>query len=132
MVELVGETGSGKSRLLAEALELGSGMRMLHATCEVFTRDTPYSTWRDLLRQLLDIGWDVPEQAVLARLRDEIEGTQPDLVPWLPLIAIVLDLDVPPTKEVDAVGRREPRGQAARDRAAVPRPGACRPDDRRG
>ncbi len=101
MVELVGETGSGKSRLLAEALELGSGMRMLHATCEVFTRDTPYSTWRDLLRQLLDIGWDVPEQAVLTRLRDEIEGTQPDLVPWLPLIAIVLDLDVPPTKEVD-------------------------------
>ncbi len=101
MVELVGETGSGKSRLLAEALELGSGMRMLHATCEVFTRDTPYSTWRDLLRQLLDIGWEVPEQAVLTRLRDEIEGTQPDLVPWLPLIAIVLDLDVPPTKEVD-------------------------------
>jgi class 3 adenylate cyclase/tetratricopeptide (TPR) repeat protein len=101
VVELVGETGSGKSRLLGEALELGAGMRVLHATCEVFTRDTPYSTWRDLLRQLLGAGWDVPERAVLTRLREEIEGTQPDLLPWLALIAIVLDIDVPSSKEVE-------------------------------
>jgi class 3 adenylate cyclase/tetratricopeptide (TPR) repeat protein len=101
VVELVGETGSGKSRLLGEALELGAGMRVLRATCEVFTRDTPYSAWRDLLRQLLGTGWDVPERAVLTRLREEIEGAQPDLVPWLPLIAIVLDIDVPSSKEVD-------------------------------
>ena len=76
-------------------------MRALHATCEVFTRDTPYSAWRELLRQLLGVGWDVPGGAVLTKLRDEIEGTQPDLLPWLPLIAIVLDLDVPSTKEVE-------------------------------
>jgi class 3 adenylate cyclase/tetratricopeptide (TPR) repeat protein len=100
-VELVGETGSGKSRLLGEALEFGTGMRVLHATCEVFTRDTPYSTWRELLRQLLGVGWDVPQLAVLTRLNDELESTQPGLLPWLPLIAIVLDLDVPSTKEVE-------------------------------
>ncbi|HUA05760.1 MAG TPA: adenylate/guanylate cyclase domain-containing protein [Solirubrobacteraceae bacterium] len=100
-IELAGETGSGKSRLLAEALKLGEGMRVLQTTCEVFTRDTPYSTWRDLLRQLLGVGWDDPAQAVLARLVDEIGRTVPDLLPWLPLIAIVLDLEASPTKEVE-------------------------------
>ena len=101
VIELVGETGSGKSRLIAEARKLGEGMRVLHATCEVYTRDTPYSTWRELLRQLLELGWDDSEATVLARLRGEIERRQPDLLPWLPLIAIVLDLDVPATAEVE-------------------------------
>ena len=35
------------------------------------------------------------------RLRDEVERTQPDLLPWLPLIAIVLDVDVPTPTEVE-------------------------------
>ncbi|HUA70810.1 MAG TPA: tetratricopeptide repeat protein, partial [Solirubrobacteraceae bacterium] len=100
-IELVGETGSGKSRLLAEARKLGDGMRLLQATCEVFARDTPYSTWRDLLRQLLDVGWEDPDQIVLARLSDEVERATPDLIPWLPLIAILLDIEVPSTTEVD-------------------------------
>ena len=84
VIELVGETGSGKSRLIAEARKLGEGMRVLHATCEVYTRDTPYSTWRELLRQLLELGWDDSEATVLARLRGEIERRQPDLLPGSP------------------------------------------------
>ncbi len=97
----MGETGSGKSRLLGEARELGEGMRVLHATCEVYTRETPYAVWRDLLRQLLGLGWDDPEDGVLERLQAEIERTQPDLLPWLALIAIVLDVEAPSTTEVE-------------------------------
>ena len=41
LIELVGETGSGKSRLLAEAARIGQGMAELRAGCEVYTRDTP-------------------------------------------------------------------------------------------
>jgi class 3 adenylate cyclase/tetratricopeptide (TPR) repeat protein len=110
-VELVGEAGSGKSRLLAEAAELADGERLVHATCEVYTRDTPYSTWRDLLRQLLDLGWDDPDGTVLARVKDEIERTQPDMSSWLPLLAIVLDVEVPPTTEVDQLA---PESRAAK------------------
>ncbi len=101
LIELVGETGSGKSRLLHEAHELGEGMTALRSACEVYTRDTPYAVWRDLLRQLLGLGWDDPESVVLARLEAQLRRTQPDLLPWLPLIAIVLDLEPPHTSEVE-------------------------------
>ena len=42
LIEVVGETGIGKSRLLAEAARIGEGMATLRAGCEVYMRDTPY------------------------------------------------------------------------------------------
>ena len=101
LIELVGETGSGKSRLLAEAENLAQGMDVLRATCEVYTRDTPYSVWRDLMRQLLDLSWDDHERVARARLQDTIEQSHPELLPWLSLIAIVLDVQVAPSREVE-------------------------------
>lgn len=101
VVELVGEIGSGKSRLLAEARELGQGMRVLRSTCDVLTRDTPYFVWRELLRQLLGTEWDESGERVLERLEAEIHGSHADLMPWLPLIAIVVDVPVPTTTEVE-------------------------------
>jgi class 3 adenylate cyclase/tetratricopeptide (TPR) repeat protein len=101
MVEIVGETGSGKSRLLAEARDLASEMRFVHTTCEAYTRSVPYAGWQDPLRQLLGLSWDDTAKVVVKRLRAELEANQPDLLPWLPLVAIVLDVPVPSTPEVD-------------------------------
>jgi class 3 adenylate cyclase/tetratricopeptide (TPR) repeat protein len=100
LIELVGETGAGKSRLLAEARKLGEGMAVLRSTCEVVTRETPYFVWRELLRRVLEVEWEDPEARVLERLDAEIRRSQPDLEPWLPLLAIVADVDVPSTTEV--------------------------------
>lgn len=100
VVELIGETGSGKSRLLAEAGRLATGMVALQAACEVYTRDTPYSAWRDLLRQLLGLGADALDRDVIERLEDEIELADPDLKPWISMIGIVLDLEIEPSLEV--------------------------------
>ena len=58
LIELVGEVGSGKSRLLTEVRELSPEMRFVHTTCEPYTQGIPYVTWRDPLRQLLGLGWD--------------------------------------------------------------------------
>jgi class 3 adenylate cyclase/tetratricopeptide (TPR) repeat protein len=101
LIELVGETGSGKSRLLAEARELGQGMIVLRSACEVASRELPYFPWRELLRQLLGVGSEDPAERVRERLKTEIQSSQPDLTPWLPLIAMVFDVDVPNTTEVE-------------------------------
>jgi class 3 adenylate cyclase/tetratricopeptide (TPR) repeat protein len=101
LIELVGETGSGKSRLLAEAARLSAGMASLRAACEVYTRDTPYSAWRELLRQVLGVAADAPGDLVLDRLRAEIELVDPELEPWTSLIAIVLDVELAPSLEVE-------------------------------
>ena len=100
VIELVGETGVGKSRLLAEARKLGDGMAILRSKCEVVTRETPYFVWRELLRQVLEVEWDDPEAHVLDRLEAELRRNHPELLPWLPLLAIVVDVQVPTTTEV--------------------------------
>jgi class 3 adenylate cyclase/tetratricopeptide (TPR) repeat protein len=62
LIEVVGEPGSGKSRLLDEARALADGLTVLRTACEVYSRQTPYAVWRDLLRQLLGLERD--DQAI--------------------------------------------------------------------
>ena len=116
MIELVGETGSGKSRLLAEARRLANGMTALRSTCEVVTRESPYFAWRELLRQALGVGSDDPEERVVERLEAEIGLGQPGLRPWLPLIAIAVDVNVPSTTEVEQLA---PEARATKLREVV-------------
>ncbi|HWH93871.1 MAG TPA: adenylate/guanylate cyclase domain-containing protein [Baekduia sp.] len=100
LVEITGEPGMGKTRLLHELRRLAGDRRVLHATCEAYTSSTPYSAWRELLRQLLGIGWEEPADTVVAQLRMAVGADAPELMPWLPLLAIPLDVDVPATTEV--------------------------------
>jgi len=101
LVELVGERGTGKSRLLSEARERADEMLTIHTACESYTQAIPYIAWRELLRQLLDLGWDDPDELVLERLRAHVQSSQPELEPWLPLLAIALGADSPSTRRVD-------------------------------
>jgi class 3 adenylate cyclase/tetratricopeptide (TPR) repeat protein len=101
IVELVGETGSGKSRLLAEARALAREMRFAHVTCETYTQAIPYVAWRDLLRQVLGLTWEDPDDVVLAHLRAHVEETQPELLPWLPLLGIAMGAEMATTPEVE-------------------------------
>jgi tetratricopeptide (TPR) repeat protein len=101
-VEIVGETGSGKSRLLVEARELRRDMRFVHATCESYTRTIAYVGCRDPLRQLLGLTWEDTDEVVLGVLRAELERSHPELLPWLPLLTIALGTETPSsTREVD-------------------------------
>jgi class 3 adenylate cyclase/tetratricopeptide (TPR) repeat protein len=100
LVEVIGETGSGKSRLLAEARDLAGGFRSAHTTCENYRRSVPYVVWRDILRQLLGLRWDDPDEVVLGSIREHIEMSDRRLLPWLPLLAIPFDVRTPMTREV--------------------------------
>ncbi len=100
LIELVGETGSGKSRLIAEARHQAPEMLFIHATCEPYTKDSPYVAWRDPLRAGLGLGWDDTDDVVLEALRSELQRSQPSLLPWLPLLAIAVGVEAPMTREV--------------------------------
>ena len=109
LVEIIGEAGIGKTRLLDALSDQATGFRMLHAVCEAYTASTPYAVWRELLRECMEFGRDDADEAVAQRLRDEVASKTPHLIPWLPLIAIALGLEFAPTAEVEMLAEKNRR-----------------------
>ena len=98
IVELIGEPGMGKSRLVEELQAQAPDLLTVTAACAQYEASTPYFAFRALLRSLLEL----PQNgAAPARLRERIEELDPELVPWLPLVALPLDVPVEPTQEVE-------------------------------
>lgn len=99
VLQLSGEPGVGKSRLVDELRRLARDMTQLSVSCEPYESQTPYYPWRVLLRGLLGIGPETSEAQAHARLLDAVGDVAPGLAPWTPLVASVLDLEVPDTPE---------------------------------
>jgi class 3 adenylate cyclase/tetratricopeptide (TPR) repeat protein len=98
IVELIGEPGMGKSRLVEELQTQAEDLEGATATCLQYEASTPYFAFRGLLRSLLEL----PQNgAAPARLRQRVEELSPELVPWLPLVALPLDVPVEQTREVE-------------------------------
>ncbi len=111
VVEVVGEPGMGKSRLLAE-LEATAEADVLWIDGDVYAGVRPYAPFERLLRER----WEVPETAppaeLAARLTQVVAERAAHLLPWLPLIAIVagVEVEVASTREVnetDPMQRKE-------------------------
>ncbi|HKG66804.1 MAG TPA: adenylate/guanylate cyclase domain-containing protein [Solirubrobacteraceae bacterium] len=100
VLDIVGEPGIGKSRLLEELRIRASDLRGLQVTCEAYTADVPHVASRQLLHQVLRIPLDADAAHVESRLRAAVAAAEPVLEPWLPLLAIPLGLDLPPTQQV--------------------------------
>ena len=64
LIDVVGESGVGKTRLLEAMRDDAAGFHKLHATCEAYTASTPYAVWRELLRELMSFGRDDPDAVV--------------------------------------------------------------------
>lgn len=104
VIDLVGETGLGKTRLLAEATAGLSAAQLLALRGEPYGANSPYRMWRDPLRSLLGIDRDTT--ATSEALTHSVRRHAPDLVPWLPLIGNVAHVETSTTPEVEAI---EPR-----------------------
>jgi class 3 adenylate cyclase/tetratricopeptide (TPR) repeat protein len=103
LVELVGEPGIGKSRLADELRTNCADMRQISLRCEEYEASTPYHPFRPFLRTLLDVelnGGGDHNREVLAKRLASIDE---DLVPWTPLLAAPLDVEVDPTPEVQSL-----------------------------
>ncbi|MGQ0847192.1 MAG: ATP-binding protein, partial [Sporichthyaceae bacterium] len=102
-LDVVGDAGVGKSRLLAQAVAAAPpGLRLLTANCEAHLSGVPYSLWHAVLRRLLDLGWSAPAETVadaLARRCADVPGTRE----WLPLLGDAAGVDLPATPETEAL-----------------------------
>ena len=98
IVELIGDPGMGKSRLVEELQEQAPDLVAVTAACAQYEASTPYFAFRSLLRSLLEL----PQNgAGPTALRKRIEELDPELIPWLPLVALPLDVPVESTQEVE-------------------------------
>lgn len=101
LITISGPPGSGKSRLLAEALS-GTNLRVLQVRGEPYGAASAYRVFRDPVRNLLDLAPGTPADmgaqalAALGRLA-------PHLLPMAPLLADLLQVAVPATPQADAI-----------------------------
>ena len=105
VVDLAGEPGIGKSRLVSEVLA-DDGVVSLSTRCDEYETETAYWPFRSLLRDALGVTREAEDSVVVSALRTAAYESDPSLVPWLPLVADVLDVDCPSTPEVDATDER--------------------------
>jgi class 3 adenylate cyclase/tetratricopeptide (TPR) repeat protein len=101
LVELIGEAGIGKSRVVEELRAAAGDMTLVTTSCDQYEASTPYYAFRGLLRDLLAVSFDGKPARNSERFRERLQTVAPDLLPWIPLIALALDVSVAPTREVD-------------------------------
>jgi predicted ATPase/class 3 adenylate cyclase len=109
LIEVVGDSGIGKTRLLEALRDAATGLNKQHATCEAYTASTPYAVWTELLREYMSFGREDAEADILDKLRGQVAQAAPDLEPWFPLIAIPFGIELEPTPEVAALAEQNRR-----------------------
>ena len=111
LVELVGEAGIGKTRLVEELMRSAGDVRVFTAACAAYQSLTPYFPFRELLRQMLGLPASATPAQAGERLLAVVTERAPDLLAWAPLLAIPLAADVPSTPEAEALDERFVRGR---------------------
>ena len=106
LLEIVGDAGIGKTRLIREVRALEPELPWHEISCEPYEASTPYFPFRVLLRALLGLPVNAGHDETVVALRDRVAAACPELLPWLPLFAVPLDLEIPDTPEVAALEER--------------------------
>ena len=100
VVEVIGEAGIGKSRLLTE-LEAAADAEVLRVDGDVYAGARPYAPFERLLRERWEVPATAPPAELAARLTRVVAERAPDLSQWLPLIAVVAGVEVASTRQVN-------------------------------
>ena len=103
-VELVGGPGMGVSRVAEEVRLTASGTQTYWTSGGPYAASSPYLPFRTLLRDALGVDKDLPPAGTAAMVQSRVDAVAPDLVPWLPLIGVVMDLPFAPTPETERLG----------------------------
>jgi class 3 adenylate cyclase/tetratricopeptide (TPR) repeat protein len=116
VVDVVGEPGIGKSRLVVEALVDSDDMTVLRAKGGLYSRRSPYFAVSAMLRDAAAIDRSASPSSAGRLLRTWIQNQAPDLEPWAPLLAIAFGADVPTTPEVEQI---DPANRSSKLREVV-------------
>ncbi len=110
LVEVMGERGMGKSRLIDELCD-GADAEIIRVIGETYTSATPYAPFRRILRSALGLPYGADEATLTNAIEQAVDACAPHLRPWIPLIGIAGGLTLPETPEVAALdGKfRKPR-----------------------
>jgi len=104
VLELVANPGMGKTRLLTEFRAEAPDLPELVTNCELYESSVSYLPFRRLLRLLLGQSGPPDPSTVAARLEEDVRARAPHLLPWLPLLGVVADAEVPDTLAVRDLG----------------------------
>ncbi len=102
IVTVSGTAGIGKTRLVEHVLA-ETPLPVLRAHGDRYGASTPYRTMQALLRPLLGIPPAATAAEAGAALAAAVAERTPALAPWMPLLAVAVGADAPPTRETDAL-----------------------------
>ena len=100
IVEIVGDPGIGKSRLIEALGDEVKPDNFISIQCDEYEATTPYHPFAALMSPLLAMDGESRE-ITPGQLRRRVERTAPHLLPWLPLLAVPVGLDLPDTAETE-------------------------------
>lgn len=115
MMTIAGDTGIGKTRLIAEVIERCPGLATLTIKAEPNGSDNAYWAFRDPLRRELGIERG-DAKTMTRRLSAAIRKAAPDLRPLIPLLGDVLHIDIADNETTAAI---DPRFRPERTAAAI-------------
>jgi tetratricopeptide (TPR) repeat protein len=102
VVVVQGAVGVGKSRLLNDALRSAPELARLEVHAEPYGSTSAYRVFRDPVRSLLGVQRGAPAE-MAAATRAAVQRLAPHLEPFLPLVADVIQVDVPTTPAVQQI-----------------------------
>jgi class 3 adenylate cyclase/tetratricopeptide (TPR) repeat protein len=109
IIEVVGDAGIGKTRLVDE-LRAAPGVDSIGVICGQYAQTSPYFVIRLLLRTLAGVGLQASRGEAGVALARFVDSAAPALAPWLPLLAIPFDAEVPASPQASGIApafRRE-------------------------
>ena len=112
LVDIQGASGIGKSRLVSEAASRWS-LETLKVVCDDYESTTPYVPFRRILRQLFGFGTGTTDQTAEPVLRRAVRELAPQMEPFLPLLADLVGVQVPTTRQVEELEIRFRRTRLA-------------------